>query len=78
MHPTELPQDIKDRVIARQGKLHLYGDLDPAQTALIVIDMQNTFMEPGAMAEVPLEREIVPNINHLALKIQLEIHHHLW
>ena len=40
MHPTELPQDIKDRVIARQGKLHLYGDLDPAQTALIVIDMQ--------------------------------------
>ncbi len=48
------------------------------QAALIVIDMQNTFMEPGAMAEVPRAREIVPNINHLALKIQLEIHHHLW
>jgi len=66
MHPTELPQDIKDRVIARRGKLHLYEDLDPARTALIVIDMQNTFMEPGAMAEVPLAREIVPNINRLA------------
>lgn len=66
MHPIDLPQDIKDRVISRRGKLHLYEDLDPARTALIVIDMQNTFMEPGAMAEVPLAREIVPNINRLA------------
>ena len=66
MHPIELPQDIKDRVIARRGKLHLYDDLDPARTAMIVIDMQNAFMEPGAVAEVPIAREIVPNINRLA------------
>ncbi len=66
MHPTDLPQEVKDRVIARRGKLHLYEDLVPAKSALIVIDMQNAFMEPGAVAEVPIAREIVPNINRLA------------
>ena len=66
MHPIDLPQDVKDRVISRRGKLHLYEDLDPAKSALIVIDMQNAFMEPDAVAEVPIAREIVPNINQLA------------
>jgi len=66
MHPFELPQKIKDRVIARRGKFHLYEDLDAARTALVVIDMQNAFMEPGAVAEVAVARQIVPNINRLA------------
>jgi len=66
MHPTDIPQEVKDHIILRRGKLHLYEDLDPAKSALIVIDMQNTFMEPGAMAEVPMAREIVSNINRLA------------
>ncbi len=78
MHDIEIRQEVIDRVMARRGRLHLFDSLVPAKTALVVIDMQNTFMEPGAMAEVSRAREIVPNINHLALKIQLEIHHHLW
>jgi nicotinamidase-related amidase len=31
-------------------------------TALLVIDMQNAFLEPGALLEVSAGREIIPNI----------------
>jgi biuret amidohydrolase len=34
-------------------------------TALLVIDMQRGFLEPGAALEVPQGREIVPNIRRL-------------
>jgi ureidoacrylate peracid hydrolase len=33
---------------------------------LVVIDMQNTFCQPGAPAEVPVSRAIVPAINRLS------------
>ena len=46
MHPITLPQDVQDRVIARRGKLHIYEEIDPKRTALVVIDMQNIFLEP--------------------------------
>jgi ureidoacrylate peracid hydrolase len=32
----------------------------------LVVDMQTGFLEPGAVAEMPAAREIVPNINRLA------------
>ena len=66
MHPFELPKAVTDRIIARRGKLHIYDSLDPTCAALIVIDMQNNFLQEGALAEVPIAREIVPNINRLA------------
>ena len=66
MHPFELPKAVTDRIMARRGKLHIYESLDPARTALIVIDMQNNFLQEGALSEVPVAREIVPNINRLA------------
>ncbi|MBV9192228.1 MAG: cysteine hydrolase, partial [Betaproteobacteria bacterium] len=34
--------------MARRGRLHLYDRLDPKRTALVVIDMQNAFVAPGA------------------------------
>lgn len=57
---------IAERVLARRGRLHWFDRLDPARTALVVIDMQSTFCEPGAPAEVPVSRSIVPAINRLA------------
>lgn len=39
--------------------------VDRARTAFIVIDMQNAFLEPGAVYECPPGREIVANINKL-------------
>jgi ureidoacrylate peracid hydrolase len=70
MHKVEIGKAIVDRVIARRGKLHLFDSLDPKKTALLVIDMQNAFVAPGAPVEVPVAREIVPAINRLAAALR--------
>lgn len=67
MHKTAIPQHIVDRVIDRRGSAHPFSDLDPARTALVVIDLQNGFMVPGiAHALCNTAVEIVPNVNRLA------------
>src|SRR3954463_6418625 len=63
-------KEIVDRVLARRGRLHLYDRLDPSRTALLVIDMQNAFVAPGAPVEVPAARTIVPTINRLATELR--------
>ncbi|MEO1104521.1 MAG: cysteine hydrolase [Pseudomonadota bacterium] len=66
MHAATIRPQIIERVMARRGKVHLFDRLEPARTALVVIDMQPTFCAEGAPAEVPLARAIVPAINRLA------------
>ena len=67
MHRVDIPRWVTDRVIKRRGAEHVLTDLDPAKTALIVIDMQNAFMLPRvAFAVIETAPEIVPNINRLA------------
>jgi ureidoacrylate peracid hydrolase len=67
MHRLSIPQSVVDRVIARRGREHVYEDLVPSRTALIVVDMQNAFMLPGvAHALCPMAEKVVPNINRLA------------
>jgi ureidoacrylate peracid hydrolase len=67
MHKLSIPQAVVDRVVARRGREHVHDNLDPAKTALIVVDMQNAFMLPGvAHALCPMAEKIVPNINRLA------------
>ena len=67
MHTLSIPQSVVDRVVARNGREHVYEDLDPAKTALVVVDMQNAFMLAGvAHALCPMAEKIVPNINRLA------------
>lgn len=61
---------IVERVIARRGKLHWFNSLDPRATALVVIDMQETFCAPGAPAEVAASRDIVPAINDVARRLR--------
>jgi len=39
--------------------------LDPAKSALLVIDMQNGFIEEGAILEVPMARRQVPTVKKL-------------
>lgn len=70
MHDIEIRQEVIDRVMARRGRLHLFDRLDVAKTALVVIDMQNTFLRPGAPVEVPKGRDIVPNINRLSAQLR--------
>jgi ureidoacrylate peracid hydrolase len=66
MHRYVVSDAIKARLLERQGKLASRDTIDAARTALVVVDMQNHFVSPGFPAEVPLSREIVPNINRLA------------
>ena len=54
----------------RRGRLHLFECLAPGQTALAIIDMQNTFVMPGSPAEVPKSRDIVANINRLSARMR--------
>ena len=70
MHKVSIRKHILDRIAARRGDLHWFERLDATKTALVVIDMQNTFCLPGAPGEVPLSREIVPNINRLAGRLR--------
>ncbi len=65
MHPTELPADLQHHLRARFGRLHRFDRLEPAQTALVIIDMQRIFCAPGALLEVPVARAIVPAINRM-------------
>ena len=47
MHKVNIPKWAVDRVIERRGSAHPYAKLDPARTALIVVDLQNGFMVDG-------------------------------
>lgn len=50
---------------ARQERIDELHRCQPGRTALLVVDMQRGFLEPGAALEVPQGREIVPNIRRL-------------
>ena len=52
MHTAQIRQEIIDRVLDRRGHLHLFDRLEPNETALVVIDMQPTFVAPGSLADV--------------------------
>ena len=67
---SEIRHAIVERVIARRGRLHLFDSLDAKKTALVVIDMQNAFVAPGAPMEVPAARAIVAPINRLAAELR--------
>ena len=70
MHKIAIPQPAIDRVLKRRDSLHVFNDLDPARTAHIVVDLQNGFMAPGQPAEIPLAREIVPNVNRISAALR--------
>jgi ureidoacrylate peracid hydrolase len=67
MHKVNIPKSVVERVIKHRGKEHVYDDLDPRKTALLVVDMQNAFMMPG-VAHVLCEMapKIVPTVNRIA------------
>ena len=62
---------IVQRVIQRRGVEHSFADLDPAKTALAVIDPQHAFMNDAVgFAVVPAARDIVPAVNRLAATVR--------
>jgi ureidoacrylate peracid hydrolase len=70
MHRYTISDDVRERLLRRQGKMFSHDTIDAARTALVVVDMQNFFVAEGYPAEVPLSREIVPAINRLARAVR--------
>ena len=46
-HP-DLDPAILEAAAKRRGRPHVYDEIVPSRTALVVIDLQNAFMRPGA------------------------------
>jgi len=55
-HPDVDPA-IMQAAATRRGRLHVYDEIVPTRTALVVIDLQNAFMRLGAPSEVPNARD---------------------
>jgi len=67
LNGATIPDDIVQRVIERRGGEHCFAALDPAKTALVVIDLQHAFMnEAVGHAVCPAAHDIVPAVNRLA------------
>ena len=65
MHTLSIPQSVVARVIERRGREHIYENLDPAKTALVVVDMQNDFVREGGGLLVPDAAATIPAISAL-------------
>ena len=71
MHKIAIPQSVVEDVVRSRGREHVFENLEPTKTALIVIDLQNGFMMNGvahALCEQAIE--IVPNVNRLAQAVR--------
>ena len=71
MHRIELSPALIDYLAAaRDGGLGAFGEIDPARTAHIVVDLQNGFMEKGAPVEIAVARAIVPTVNAISAAVR--------
>jgi ureidoacrylate peracid hydrolase len=67
MHSFSIPTELAARVAARCGTPHPHAVLHGPRTALVVVDMQNAFMDPEVgHAVCAMAPRIVPVVNRLA------------
>ena len=69
-HATSIRKEIAERVLARRGRYHWFETINAKKTALVVIDMQNTFCAIGGPGEVPASRTIVSSINEFTNELR--------
>ncbi|HEV2575067.1 cysteine hydrolase [Methylocella sp. CPCC 101449] len=71
MHEFTMPQWAIDRVKQRREKIHVFDDMVPSRTALVVVDLQNGFMVPEH-TPMPVATAIgtVPKVNQLAATLR--------
>ncbi|MEO0682064.1 MAG: isochorismatase family cysteine hydrolase [Pseudomonadota bacterium] len=71
MHEINIPAELLERAKGmRGGRDVVFERVDPAKTALVVVDLQNGFMEEGAPVEAATAREVVPNVNRIAAALR--------
>lgn len=61
-HPSNIDPKIVEKVVRRRGRLHAFPTLDPAKTALVVVDLDTETVK----REEDDIRSFVPKINELA------------
>ena len=66
MQHYAIPDWVKSRILRRRPALFAHQHIAAKASALVVIDMQNYFVAPGAFGEIAAARDIVANINRLA------------
>ena len=66
MHEIRLSPELIDRARRRRGEPHPFRQFDPLTAALLVVDMQNGFVDEDYAGAVPEAKSIIPNINVLA------------
>ncbi|HZQ07791.1 MAG TPA: isochorismatase family cysteine hydrolase [Anaerolineae bacterium] len=66
MQPTTVSEPIRERILKRRGRMRVFNDLEPSKMALVIVDMQNVFCQPGGALEIAASRDTADNINRLA------------
>jgi ureidoacrylate peracid hydrolase len=70
MHQAGILDAVRERAERNRGRIAVFDHLNPRQTAHIVVDLQNGFMAAGQVAEVPMARAIVPNVNRISAALR--------
>jgi len=70
MHQADILDEVRERIMSRRAGVAVFNSLSPHQTAHIVVDLQNGFMDQGQVAEVPMARTIVPNVNRISAALR--------
>ena len=70
MHQAGILDEVRERVMLTRGGVAVFDRLSPRHTAHIVVDLQNGFMDHGQVAEVPMARTIVPNVNRISAALR--------
>ena len=65
-HNFEMPKKYIDQMVNRMGREHSQETFDTEKTALVVVDMQNYFMDESQQAGCPVGQTIVDNVNRIA------------
>ena len=69
-HPFQMPKKHIDRMIEKFGREHVQETFETNKTALVVVDMQNYFIDESQMSGCPMAQTIVDNINTIAKPVR--------
>lgn len=71
MHKISInPAQIERGRWNRDGRDQAFKDLDMSRVAHVIVDMQNGFLAEGAVAEIPVARAIVDNVNEISRAVR--------
>lgn len=68
-HPFDILPAVRSRMALR-SRPHIFDRIEPTRTALLVIDMQNNWLQPGYPGHTPYGAAIVPVINRVATEVR--------